>query len=229
VNKLPWRGLVYAIVMALGYLLAEHLTPKQYLADVLPQIQLEKSFPDAFDEWYLDPASNAQVVNPQTEEFVKSVYSQSFSRTYLNAKGERVMLSIAYRRNQADGQAVHFPEVCYPAQGFKIVSSQRGMLKAEKIGIPVTRLVTKLQERNEPVTYWVLVGDRLVESSFGGKIAQVKYGLTGTIPDGLLFRVSTIDTNQSHAWKVHEKFAGDLLKAVTPELASRLAGKNYSK
>ena len=39
-------------------------------------------------------------------------------------RGRQIMLSIAYGEDQRDGMKLHYPEVCYPAQGFQSRSFQ---------------------------------------------------------------------------------------------------------
>ena len=53
---------------------------------------------------------------------------------------------------------------------------------------------------------------------------QIRLGLTGQIPDGLLFRVSSIDDQSSRAYVAHDQFVGDLLTAVSPKDRTRLSG-----
>ena len=49
-------------------------------------------------------------------------------------------------------------------------------------------------------------------------------GLTGQVPDGLLFRVSSVDPDAKRAYAVHEAFIADLLKAAKPQDRVKLAG-----
>ena len=56
-------------------------------------------------------------------------------------------------------------------------------------------MTTSLRPRNEPVTYWLTVGDQVITNKFDKRIAEIRLGLTGQIPDGLLFRVSSIDND----------------------------------
>jgi EpsI family protein len=79
-------------------------------------------------------------------------------------------------------------------------------------------------ERREPVTYWFTEGDRVVEGAFYKRLVEIRYGLTGLIPDGLLFRVSSIDSIPAHAYQVHQQFVEQLLKSVPAESRRRLSG-----
>jgi len=46
----------------------------------------------------------------------------------------------------------------------------------------------------------------------------------GQIPDGLLFRVSSIDENTPRAYAIQDQFIADLLKAVNDKDRKRLSG-----
>jgi len=52
----------------------------------------------------------------------------------------------------------------------------------------------------------------------------MRYGLTGRIPDGMIFRVSSIDPDQVRANQLHDRFINELLQAVSPAERTRLAG-----
>jgi hypothetical protein len=52
----------------------------------------------------------------------------------------------------------------------------------------------------------------------------MRYGLHGVIPDGMLFRISSIDGDEQRAYQLHQAFAADLVAALTPEARARLAG-----
>jgi EpsI family protein len=62
----------------------------------------------------------------------------------------------------------------------------------------VRRLFTSKGSREEPLTYWFTVGDRAVQG-WNARLVELSYTLTGQIPDGLLFRVSSIDADQTRA------------------------------
>ncbi|RTL33108.1 MAG: EpsI family protein [Burkholderiales bacterium] len=218
------KGLLFAVAMVASYMLAERLTPTVYLADTQPPIALGDSIPKAFGKWHIDPASESLLINPSTAAFLKTVYTDNLSRTYINDAGDRVMLAIAYGRAQADGHTVHFPEICYPAQGFKILSSTADHVSTRQRDIAVTRLVTQRSDRTEPITYWVEVGDQVISNNISGKLVRLRYGFKGVIPDGLLFRVSTIGPDTSQAWIAQNQFIRDLLNSVSPATAKRLAG-----
>jgi EpsI family protein len=189
-----------------------------------PSIQLESAIPQQFANWRIDPAQRAQVVNPQTQQLLDKLYGQVLARTYVNDRGYRVMLSLAYGSDQRGALQAHKPEVCYAAQGFSLLRNDTADIGTSFGQIMGRRLNTQLGKRVEPITYWFTLGDQTVRSRFERRVAEVRIGLTGQIPDGLLFRVSSIDTNTAHAYAEHDRFVNDLLAAVKPTDRFRLSG-----
>ncbi|WP_084544768.1 exosortase-associated protein EpsI, B-type [Derxia gummosa] len=225
----PWRPPLRRALAACALMVAAAvgtalLTPTVRRADLIGPPRLESAVPTAFGDWRLAPAP-AQVVNPPGKFALDQIYAEVLSRTYVNARGDRVMLTIAYGNDQRDGLQMHYPEVCYPAQGFDLLSGRDGMLDTPVGRIAVRRLETLLRGRRaEPVTYWTTVGDKVVRGGIDKKLAEMGYGLRGVIPDGLLFRVSTIDNDSAHAFEVQQRFVIDLIGALPPEQRARLAG-----
>jgi EpsI family protein len=187
-------------------------------------IQLETAVPRAFGGWTELPDQGGQVVNPQTKELLDKLYSQILTRTYVNKDGYRIMLSMAYGDDQRGGLQAHRPEVCYPAQGFKLGSVQDGALPTSFGDIEVRRLTTNLGARSEPVTYWLTVGDHVIRNSLEKRLIEMRLSLTGQIPDGLLFRISSIDKDSARAFAMQERFAADLMAAVPGETRRQLSG-----
>ena len=198
--------------------------PSTKVADRGNAITLETAVPKDFGEWRELPDQKAQVVNPQTKELLDKLYSQTLSRIYVNQQGYRIMLSMAYGDDQRGGLQAHRPEVCYPAQGFKLGKVEDGALPTSFGSISVRRLLTELGPRSEPVTYWLTVGDQVIRNTFDKRIAEIRLGLTGQIPDGLLFRVSSIDNDTARAFAMQQKFAADMLAAVPIETLRQLSG-----
>ena len=187
-------------------------------------IQLETVVPKGFGEWTELPDQNVSVVNPQTKELLDKLYSQILTRTYVNKQGYRIMLSMAYGDDQRGGLQAHRPEICYPAQGFKLGKVEDGALSTAFGNIEVRRLTTSIGARNEPVTYWLTVGDQVIKSKLDKRIAEIRLGLTGQIPDGLLFRISSIDNDAARGFAMQQKFAADMMAAVPAATRKQLSG-----
>src|SRR6516164_2394153 len=127
-------------------------------------IDLKTDVPRQFTEWTEVPEQSGQIVDPQTKKLLDSIYDQLLTRTYVNKQGYRIMLSLAYGSDQRGGLQAHRPEICYPAQGFKLNSMQDDDLMTSNGSIHVRRLTTSMGPRDEPVTYWLTVGDHVIRN-----------------------------------------------------------------
>lgn len=222
------KAATVVLLMLAAFAGAKALRPTVHLSDTLPKIELETIFPKSIGPWIVDTRMPVQLVSPDTAALLSKIYNQTLSRTYVNAKGDRIMLSVAYGGDQSDGTRAHRPEVCYPAQGFAVNSMVEARSTATGRALPVRRLVAALGNRIEPITYWVVVGDAVALSGSEQKMAQLRYSLKGIIPDGLLMRVSTIDANAAKAFALHEQFLADLHQALAPDWRSRVFGSNVA-
>ena len=54
------------------------------------------------------------------------------------------------------------------------------------------------------MTYWLTVGDQVIRNKFDKRMAEIRLGLTGQIPDGLLFRISSIDDDPARAFAMQQ-------------------------
>ncbi|MDP3282683.1 MAG: EpsI family protein, partial [Nitrosomonas sp.] len=177
-----------------------------------------------FGDWKIDESIIPLQVDAETQAMLDKIYNQTLSRTYVNSLGERVMLSVAYGGDQSDNLAVHKPEVCYYAQGFEIMKTFADELLTQYGKLPIKRLMAVKGNRNEPITYWITVGNKAVLPGIEEKLQQLRYGLTGSVPDGMLVRVSSIDSDKDKAYQLQNIFIQDLLLTVDVKERTRLIG-----
>jgi EpsI family protein len=165
------------------------------------------------------------VVNPQQQQLLDELYTELVTRTYTSSDGYVIMLSMAYGKNQNDSFQVHLPEICYPAQGFQVGASRKMALTTPYGEIPIKQLETTFQSRRvEPVTYWTTIGNHAVKSGLDKKLKEMSYAMQGDIADGLLFRISSIDTDKPRAFSMQQKFIQEMLASITAADRLRLAG-----
>ncbi len=188
---------------------------------------LEANIPKAWPGWAVLPAA-PQLVNPQTKQLLDKLYSEVVSRTYVSANQYAVMLSVAYGHDQRGGLEAHRPEVCYPAQGFLLHEQLDSTLTTAYGEIQARRLRTSLGARIEPITYWFAMADLLAASAWDRRVAQARALLTGSIPDGILLRVSSIDPDPQRAWRVQEQFINTMLSAMPSTTRERVLGRGTS-
>jgi len=214
-------------MMVLSAGAARIMTPTTHLSDSRGAVKLEDVIPEQFGDWREEKNLSSAVINPQTEALLNRIYAQTLSRTYVNSSGEHVMLSIAYGTDQKKGYEVHYPEICYPAQGFQVLSNRQAQISTHLGAIPVNRLETNLSnQRYEPVTYWATTGDQLSRGGMDRRMKEIAYGFEGKIPDGLVFRVSTVDRDTPHAFVVQDSFVNSLVDNLSPKYRKWLMGLN---
>lgn len=204
--------------------LAHVAVPRTKLADLVPAIDLEQTFPVAFGPWRVDASLPVILPAPDVQAKLDAIYNQVLSRTYVNAMGQRIMLSVAYGGDQSDAMSIHLPEVCYPAQGFQVLERKRDVVAFPGHSIPVVRLLTKLGGRTEPVTYWIVVGDEVVPGRVEQKLVKIRYAMRGQIPDGMLVRVSSIDADGKKAFELQDGFIAALSQRLSADARARVIG-----
>lgn len=223
--KFKLSYLLLGLAMCLAAALAVALKPTKKLADKSEKINLEKMIPIQIGQWRADPNAQANIKpSAEVQANLDKIYDQILSRTYLNPKGQSVMLTITYGSSQTQDLRAHRQEVCYTAQGFQIQALKHEILRIARQAIPVTRMFAVKQERMEPVTYWFTMGDNVVLSRLERMIVQLKYSFAGVIPDGVLVRVSNLTPNAEQGYQVHQEFLDQMMAALDAKSAQKLMG-----
>jgi EpsI family protein len=219
------RVLLLAALMVAAALAGEALRPSHRLSETKPRIALEQQVPEAFGEWRIDRSIRPVLPDPSLQAQLDVLYSQTLARTYVNARGQRVMLSIAYGSDQSnEATAVHRPEFCYSAQGFRVEGVGKGSVGIGGTQVPVARLVARLGPRVEPITYWVTLDEAATLPGVGRKLQQIRYGLQGQIPDGMLVRVSSLSPELDESFAMQRRFLEQLHAAVPAQVRTRYFG-----
>ena len=222
--KMSFKGLALLVMMVIAATLGSVLRPRISMADERPPIDLAAMVPTHFGEWQEETQQSGYIINPQQKSMLEKIYSQTLSRTYVNPHGYRIMLSIAYGKNQSDALSLHKPEVCYPAQGFKLLAKKDAIIELPGNSVQATRIETSLGARYEPVTYWTVVGDYVVTSNISKKLVEISYSMQDRVPDGMLFRISSIDKDTKVAYAIQEQFAKDIANVIDTNNRNRFIG-----
>jgi len=216
-----------ALCMALTAAFSTAFQPRvQAVAQARAMMPLEDLFPPQFGPWQLDPVAQG-LIRPAFEQAQRfQMYDQVLERTYVDAEGHRIMLSVAYGRQQSVGLQLHRPEVCYKASGFKVSPTEPAVLTLPTGTLHATRLQASMEGRPEPITYWRLLGDEVAADEVQFKLRQLSLGATGAIPDGMLVRVSSMDADAQAAYRLQTAFVQALAQALTPAQRLRVLGQH---
>ncbi len=224
---IDWKFLLVGAVMVLAAGAALALKPSRVQQDKA-MFDLEEIILRSFGDWIVDPDVVPIPPAPDVQADLKALYAQIVSRTYVNSRGERVMLTVAYGGDQSNALKAHLQEACYAAQGFEIRNLSYDSLRFHAETIPVTRMLAVRGQRSEPVTYWLTMGDRVLLGRLDRLMVQLRFGLSGRIPDGMLVRVSTISSNPAQAFNRQEEFISALLEGMRQGDVHRLLGSRSS-
>jgi len=185
--------------------------------------QLEHAVPEQFGDWHMlpNPLVQASVITKGATS-TDQPYDEVVSRTYVNGRGDMVMLALAYGKNQRQEVKVHRPELCYPAQGFKVLSLKPvvfGGIHSPAAGQDVSgqRMVVEGRGNKEVVSYWIRIGDTYSGSPWRIRWQIMQEGLQGRMTDGILVRVSqrvAADADPAPTHALLESFAKDLVQAT---------------
>jgi EpsI family protein len=212
------------LAMLAAALLAYAMTPRQLMARTHDVFDIDAHIPKSFGDW--SPLPGGGVIRPPPDGLEAEIYNQEVGRGYVDKEGHVVFLMIAYGESQSDRLELHHPEVCYSAQGFRVTRPTIAHFDWSTSAPPIilTRLIATREDRVEPISYWMRVGYDVSESNLARQALKLQYGLRGLIPDGALFRVSTVGIPPSISFEVQDQFIRDLLNAVPPETRAFMLG-----
>ena len=218
------QALVFTACMGSMAALAELARPQRAERGT-HRVRLEDVFPRRIGEWRIDEATQAFVRPADEQGRIYAIYDQVLERAYLNIAGDRVMLSAAFGSEQSPALQVHRPEICYSASGFRISGQRSERLALAERSLQVTRLHASMPGRSEPITYWTVLGNRIVADGAAFRWLQLTSALRGEILDGMLVRISTIGRDPEAGYRMHERFALDLLQAIPEQHRDRVFGQ----
>jgi EpsI family protein len=217
--------LLACVAMLGAMLLAAAITPHRLMARTHEVFNVDRHLPTTFGDWA--PVEGLNVVAPPPADSLESaVYNQEASRGFVDPEGHVVMLMVAYGESQSDRLQLHHPEVCYTAQGFRVSRTSSVKLDYSPTAPPlkVTRLVAAREDRIEPISYWMRIGYDNTNSNWTRQALKLGYGLRGWVPDGALFRVSTIGIPPEESFKIQDKFIRDLLNSLDSDTRAFMVG-----
>ncbi len=231
--KLPQLPLGTSLAIFAALLLSAALaywaTPR--LTEVTNAPSLDYTVPKAFGDWKEVPSPFVQVsLTTGLDPNMDQPYDQVTMRTYVNSKGQQIMLALAWGKRQKQEVKIHRPDLCYVAQGYKIASLKTAQFNDIANGpraVLGKQMVAKSSRNSEAVLYWMRIGGLFSEDAFATRAYIMKEGFSGRIPDGILVRASmrfTDASQEQNAWPLLDAFLVDLVKAVPPETRALLLG-----
>lgn len=217
---------MFAVAMMLvGLPLAMALKPTHFIADSKPMLVLEKVVPITLPNWQELKNFQAIVPDPTVRAVIEATYSQTLTRGFINGNGQIMLLTIAYGRDQnSESTAAHRPEFCYAGAGFQMTQLGTKLFNLGNNQLTVRHMLAQRAAYQEKISYWVTLDETATLPGMGRKLAQIRYGLSGRIADGMLVRLSSPNMSDEEALKMHAAFLAELHDAISPGFRSRIFG-----
>lgn len=195
----------------------------QSVHDPLAEGALEKMVPKSVGPWRF--VTESGVVLPPPDALSERLYDSLVTRVYADANNDPVMLLIAYNNRQDGVLQIHRPEFCYPAGGFTLTPTTGLEIPMDgRAPLPASTFVATNRDRNETVLYFTRVGEVFPRRWSEQRLAVIDANLRGTIPDGLLFRVSKFGNSAPKEVGVLEEFVRQFIRAAPPPMRLLLSG-----
>jgi len=183
------RSILIGSALIAGAAFSSFVRPRE-LVSPIPKGQFERMIPDSVGAW--QSRKSAELVLPAEDEGQDKLYENLETRVYEGSGLAAMMVLIAYSSVQQNDVQVHRPEVCYPAAGFPIQWTRPATVDFGSRKISARELVADRGGLSEKILYWVRVGDAYPIGWAEQRLSMAMSNAKGVIPDGLLFRVSTI-------------------------------------
>ena len=191
-----------------------------------PGRPLERLIPMAIGGWGAVPFGD--ILIPKGEKAEEKAYDEVVTRYYESSTAPSVMLLVAYGSAQVGDTELHRPEACYPVAGFKLDRGPDLRLRFAEASVMARSMTASATGRIEQLLYWSRVGAEFPTSSMEQRWSALRQTFRGSIPDGVLVRLSTIGADREPALDLLERFAGELLGAGGPDLRLVLTGTSAS-
>lgn len=213
------RGALIGFGLA-GAAAFSYLNMPKALAAPIPRERFSKMIPEVAGGWRSRKSN--ELVTAAPDPFTDKLYQNLETRIYEGNGLPMMMVLLAYNNIQQNDVQVHRPEVCYPAAGFPIVSSKPVSLDFSGRHVDARRLIADRGGLKEEILYWVRVGKDFPVGWAEQRISMALANVQGISPDGVLFRVSTIEGTSSYSPHALEDFLQAFVKACPSDFRDKV-------
>lgn len=185
--------------------------------------RLDALVPDRVGRWTRSHQGGIDI--PAGEALIDRTYDEVVTRLYASASAAPMLLLIAYGAAQGGTTQLHRPDACYPAAGFEL--SDRSALTVHLMdkAVQATRLTARGNGRTEQILYWSRVGTEFPDSASAQRWSIIRQNLRGSIPDGVLVRISALEEDAARSAAMLGEFSSALIEESGPKARSLLVGE----
>jgi len=181
---------------------------------VLGSADIDTAIPHRLGDYRM--VTGEGVFVPPGDELSRQLYDQVLMRMYARPGGPRIMTLLAYASVQNLTVELHRPEKCYPEQGFSVTPLVTVPVVPGDRRIKAAMLSAVRDGYHEQILYWTRVGNEYPTSAVAEKIVVARADLTGSMPDGILVRLSMATADRDAAMAQMLDFAGSLIAGLPP-------------
>lgn len=208
-QRLDRRGVLIGSGLAAAGAVSYLASPKAIAKPIGPEA-FRDSIPAQVGGW--TSRKSQEVVLPPQDESNK-LYENQETRVYQGPGLPAIMFLVAFSSIQQNDVQVHRPEICYPASGFQILKTAPTQISYRGQSFAGRELIAHRGGLHERVIYWIRVGNSFPTSWREQRITMALGNLRGSIPDGVLFRVSAIEEPGESTSPMLRKFIEEFLNA----------------
>ena len=201
------RSVVVGLGLAAGAAFSHFNTPRA-LASPIAEARFQRLIPSKVGGWTSRKRAE--------DEGQDKLYENLETRIYEGNGLPAMMLLIAYSSVQRNDVQVHRPEVCYPAAGFPILWTKPATIDAGNRKLLGRELLADRGGLHERIIYWVRVGDEFPIGWPEQRLTMALSNARGVTPDGVLFRVSTIEDDPEIAASALRMFIKAFIATSSP-------------
>lgn len=225
IGKMTRRSVIVGATMAATAGAAYAMRPRAAAIATAPK--LGRLIPHTIGPWKFLSSDGLVVARAEEdEEGPADGYDQLVTRVYSAEGRPTIMLLLAYGAAQGGGLQLHRPETCYPGQGFGLHDFSDIDLRFSGSGADVRcrRFTATRDERSERLIYWTRIATSFPRNTLEEYRAILSSAIAGSVADGLLVRLSTLDTDIAQADAALQDFARVMIAAAPAAGQTMLIG-----
>lgn len=204
------RSMIIGAGLGLAGAISVFRTP-QPVQSPIPSNIFRDGIPSRIAGW--TSRRSTELVLPTLDDGAK-IYENVETRIYEGPNIPSIMFLIAFSSIQHNNIQVHRPEVCYSVSGYPITWTKTTRIEILNKQYDGRELVADRGGFNERIIYFVRVADQFATDWSQQRFAMARSYLSGTIPDGVLFRVSMIEEPDQDPSPILRDFIDKFTKAV---------------
>nr|WP_279380413.1 exosortase C-terminal domain/associated protein EpsI [Polymorphobacter multimanifer] len=207
----------------IGTAVAAYAATPRALPAALTRTRIDDLVPETIGDWRFVSAAG---VIATTEAADTEGYDQLLKRFYRAPGQPDIMLLMAYGNTQGGSLQLHRPETCFPAQGFGLSEFRAVALDFDTPHTIQARAFTaRRDDRIERLLYWTRIGGAFPRTSAEEYLAILQGLGQGTVPDGMLVRISSLGSDIAASDRAIMRFVSAMIGMARPDGRELLVGQ----